>query len=301
MRILLVGAVVFLAAWFTLLRPKAAEVPPPTTTTPTTTTATAPPATKPKAAATTAPDAKPADAAAIPAEALAKLPSDVARALEARKVLVLGVIADGAKPWRPLADDDRYVRNALRKVNRYDGSVFVKTVPLAKLSGYGSLVNDLNVKQTPSVVVIDRNLKGHVLTGFVDRVAINQVIADARADSISPNISDDYLRWANELCGNYESRVNRWSAPTIPGTKAEVASMKRLSKIVRDYRHGIARKAAPAEWRALKSHWVRVMTMRSNFLDDAVKAWDKKDAAALAAAARCVRLARRAQARPPLQ
>ena len=42
MRILLVGAVVFLAAWFTLLRPKAAEVPPATTTTPTTTTATAP-------------------------------------------------------------------------------------------------------------------------------------------------------------------------------------------------------------------------------------------------------------------
>ena len=216
-------------------------------------------------------------------------------------MLVLGVIADGAKPWRPLADDDRYVRNALRKVNRYDGSVFVKTVPLAKLSGYGSLVNDLNVKQTPSVVVIDRNLKGHVLTGFVDRVAINQVIADARADSISPNISDDYLRWANELCGNYESRVNRWSAPTIPGTKAEVASMKRLSKIVRDYRHGIARKAAPAEWRVAQvalgaghDHALELLRRRRQGVG-------QERCGRARRRRRCVRLARRAQARPPLQ
>ena len=33
-----------------------------------------------------------------------------------------------------------------------------------------------------------------MLTGYVDRIAINQVIADARADSISPKISDSYLR-----------------------------------------------------------------------------------------------------------
>ena len=36
----------------------------------------------------------------------------------------------------------------------------------------------------PSVVVIDRDLKGTVLTGYVDRIAINQAIADARRDSI---------------------------------------------------------------------------------------------------------------------
>ena len=155
MRILLVGAVVFLAAWFTLLRPKAAEVPPATTTTPTTTTdGTGHDARRDeaedRAATTTAPDPKPADAPAIPAEALAKLPKDVARALTAKKTLVLGVIADGATDYRPLADDDRYVRNALRDVNRYDGDVFVKTVPLAKLSGYGAMVNDLDVNQTPS-------------------------------------------------------------------------------------------------------------------------------------------------------
>ena len=40
-----------------------------------------------------------------------------------------------------------------------------------KLSTYGALVNDLDVKQSPTVVVIDRNLKGtRRSTGYVDRI-----------------------------------------------------------------------------------------------------------------------------------
>ena len=190
-------------------------------------TATATPATG--TATTSAPDVKaePAAAAAIPAEALAKYPKDVARALKARKVLVLGVLSEDAKPWRPLADDDRYVRNYLKHVNRYDGQVFVKPVGLDKLSTYGTLVNDLGVTQSPSVVVIDRNLKGTVLTGYVDRVAINQVIADARRDSISPNITDAYLRKANALCGHLETRSSAGRTRRSEVARPAVASYKR--------------------------------------------------------------------------
>ena len=133
-------------------------------------------------------------AATIPAEALAKLPKAVAAALEARKVVVLGVFADEAKPWRPMSDDDRYTRNALRDANRYDGGVFIKNVGITQLSTYGPLVNDLHVNQSPSVVVIDGNLKGRVLTGYVDRISINQVIADARDAGTEPDISDPFLR-----------------------------------------------------------------------------------------------------------
>ena len=284
-RIVLVVAVVFLAAWFTVLRPKseAPAVPPPaasTTTTPSSGLAraaehakqaakraagTASPTatTKPGVAAAAAPAAKPEIVpVAIPAAALATLPKDVARALEARHVLVLGVLADRATAWRPLADDDRSVRNALRHVNRYDGHVLVKPVPLARLSVYGSLVNDLGVRQSPSVVVIDRDLKGTVLTGYVDRVAINQAIADARRASIRPNLQDAYLRRANGLCGRYELRMTRWSRATVRGKKASHAALERKLKIVRDYRHGIERLPAPARWRDLKRDWVHVMTMR---------------------------------------
>ena len=196
MRILLIGAVVFLAAWFTLLSPKAAETCRPPTTDhdrharPATTTA-----------ATRRPKPGHRDrrrarseagrrAAAIPAEALAKLPKDVAKRAEASKTLVLGVFADDATDYRPLADDDRYVRNALRDVNRYDGEVFVKTVPASQaLQATARWSTTSASTSRPSVVVIDRNLKGRVLTGYVDRIAINQVIADARARLASPRAS----------------------------------------------------------------------------------------------------------------
>ena len=282
MRILLVGAVVFLAAWFTLLRPKAAEVPPPTTTTTATTPATtnADPATKAGTATTTAPDPKPAEVAAIPDEALAKLPKDVAEALTAKKTLVLGVIADGETDYRPLADDDRYVRNALRDVNRYDGEVFVKTVKASNLSRYGSMVNDLNVKQTPSVVVIDRELKGRVLTGYVDRIAINQVIADARADSISPKIANAYLRDFNALCGQYETRINRSSYPTIRGKRPLASSYLRFAKVHRTYADKTAALKAPAKFRGLEKRWVALLEkeeQRAKALAKAAKTSTKAD------------------------
>ena len=274
MRILLVGAVVFLAAWFTVLRPKPVEVPPVTTTTTTTTTAPAATTSKTEKATTSAPDSKPSRAAvpAIPAAALKKLPKDVASALETRKVLVLGVLADDAKPWRSLADDDRAVREALEDVNRYDGHVFVKSVPLRKLSGYGALVNDLGVNQTPSVVVIDRNLKGQVITGYADTVTINQVIADARRDSIEPDIKDPYLQKMNALCGHYETRNSRWSFPTVRGQKPLTAAYERAETYMRGYRRQIARTSAPAKFKSLKALWLKGMDADVKRVEALVKA-----------------------------
>jgi hypothetical protein len=294
-RILLIGAVVFLAAWFTLLRPKTAEVPPLTTSTTTTTpVTTATPQTglgkavdaakkaagQPAATATAAPStASKADpkaqtpaVTAIPAAALAKLPKDVATALEKRHVLVLAVLADGAKPWRPLADDERYVRDAVRKVNRYDGQVLVKQVPAGKLSTYGSLVNDLDVNQTPSIVVIDRNLKGRVLTGYVDRIAINQVISDAHRAGTEPDISNEYLRQVNAFCGHYNLRADRWSFPTVRGKKPLTASYRRAVSQIRQYRRALVRMKTPASYRPLKKQMLKVLATAERRAEALVKA-----------------------------
>jgi hypothetical protein len=275
-RILLIGAVVFLAAWFTILKPKPAEVPPLTTSTTTDepVSAAGKAVDKAKAAAgqktesapadtgaatktTPAPAPQAAPATAIPAEALAKLPKDVAAALEARKVLVLGVFADEAKRWRPMSDDDRYTRNALRDANRYDGGVFVKNVSINRLSTYGPLVNDLHVNQSPSVVVIDGNLQGRVLTGYVDRISINQVIADARDASFEPDITDPFLRDLNVVCTRSEVLETRWSGPTIPGKKARLAALDRLIDLAADSRRAVARLDAPAKWRGLQAETVK--------------------------------------------
>jgi hypothetical protein len=302
-RILLIGAVVFLAAWFTVLSPKPESVE--TTSTPATTTkpqtafgkavekakavAGQDDKTKTEAPATaTAPTTKPETpaVAAIPPKALAKLPKPVAKAIKAHKVVVLGVFEDNAKPWRPLADDDRYTRNALRKANRYDGDVFVKQVGVTDLVNYGPLVNDLEVHQSPSVVVIDRHLKGTVLTGYSDRVAINQVIADARDASIEPDIKDAYLRKLNDICGRYEVRTSRWSLPTIPGKRNALASLDRLLGIGDRYIAAVASVPAPGKWRSLKADTLSVMKNDLGTAKEMRKSYTAGDAPAALAALR---------------
>jgi hypothetical protein len=278
-RILLAGAIIFMAAWFTVLHPKAATVDPPAPVS-TPSTALGGAVAKAKGAAATTESASKAHngepqtqtesgsaaktqtatsgaqaatpAVAIPANVLAQLPHDVAKSLKQHDTIVLGVIADGATPLRPLADDDRYVRQALRKVNHYDGEVLVKTVPVGALSRYAPLVGDLQINQTPTVVVVDGDLKGRVLTGYVDKIAVNQAIADARRDSIHPLISDTYLRKLNTVCAQYFTSVDRWSLPTIPGKQARNAAMARRTAIATRYHDAVAGIAAPARWRGLK-------------------------------------------------
>ncbi|HET6549186.1 MAG TPA: hypothetical protein VFG79_12045 [Solirubrobacter sp.] len=304
-RILLVGAVVFLAAWFTVLSPKPASVETTSTPAPTTKPETAfgKAVEKAKAVAgqddkttteapatATAPTTKPETpaAAAIPPKALAKLPKPVAKAIKAHKVVVLGVFEDNGKPWRPLADDDRYTRNALRKANRYDGEVFVKQVGVTDLVDYGPLVNDLDVHQSPSIVVIDRNLKGAVLTGYSDRVAINQVIADARDASIEPDIKDAYLRKLNDLCGHYKVRTSRWSRPTIPGKRAELAALDRLLRVGDTYIAAVAAVPAPARWRSLKAETLSVLKNDVSTATAMRNAYNAGDAAAFSKAYRAL-------------
>jgi hypothetical protein len=312
MRILLAGAVVFLAVWFTLLRPKASEDTSATTTTPAGNVNTGQPAqseagkivekaktaateaegaakaaageattdatkTTPGTATTTTPDAN-AATAAIPAKQLEDLPKDVAKAVTGHKVMVLAVLADKGKHWRPMSDEDRYVRNTLKKVNRYDGDVFVKQVPLAKIDSYGVLVNDLDINQTPSVVVVDAKLKANVLAGYLDRVSINQAIADARADSITPLITDSYLKSANKVCANFTVSMDRWSNPTVHGRKAFIAAMKRQATELRNYRIAVRRLAAPKKWRGLRKQWLKWLAVEQTRVDKALKAAKKSKA-----------------------
>ncbi len=94
----------------------------------------------------------------------------------------------------------------------------VKRVALDKLSTYGSLVNDLGVSQSPSVVVIDRDLKGTVLTGYVDTVAINQVIADARHEQHPPERHGRLPARRQRAAARDSTRAStRWSHPTVAG------------------------------------------------------------------------------------
>jgi len=319
-RILLVGAVVFLAAWFTVLKPKETVIPPsPAASAP----APAASSAKPKAgakskagsfratakagaataekdalgaanagieddapapaaaapSATSATSAAPSATAARPARpavapvpdaAVAKLPRDVREGLKERKVVVLGVLSTETKPWRQMADDDRAVRSALRDVNRYGGNVVVENVTIGSLVKYDGMLEALKVTQSPTVVVIDRERKAVALTGYLDRLSINQAIADARRFSTTVRIKDSYLAKLNRVCGHYDMRVGRFSLPTVRG--GERAGLARLVELNGSYRASIARVAAPARWRGLRAQMLGVLDRNARFNRQLMKA-----------------------------
>jgi hypothetical protein len=213
-RILLVCAVAFLAAWMLFLRPStdagAPAAEPPAATTPveaggeqadslagkaveqandataatdarveriadgTETAADASSAANATATQGAAP-AGAAPAAAKPAgKAVANggLPLRVLKAIGDRKVVVLLF-------WSPKSADDKAVRKALAGIDRHDGKVLAHAAHLKRIARYSQITRGANVEQSPTVLVIDRKMKVEPLVGYVDRVTIDQAVADA--------------------------------------------------------------------------------------------------------------------------
>jgi hypothetical protein len=130
------------------------------------------------AAATTTEAAKPtaagdADKAAATAKADA-LPLPVAKAVAAKKVLVLLF-------WNPKASDDRAVQKAVKSLPTHKGKVVVQIADVKDIARYAPITRGVEVTQSPSVVVVDRELKGNLLVGYNDRQTIDQAVVDALA------------------------------------------------------------------------------------------------------------------------
>jgi hypothetical protein len=305
-RIVLVAAVAFLAAWMFFLRPKAEEVPPPApaastavakqpgntaqsgpgkvvqaaenaaATAGTAAKASAGEATSTPAATTAAPTtakapaAKPAVSAAqklgVDATALNSLPRDVRAAIVARKIVVLGF-------FNPEASDDRATKKQLEKVWKFHGRVAVHAAPISAVQRYQVITRGVDVSQSPSIVVIDRNRKAQLLAGFVDHIQVEQAIVDAMRRSGMAVVKTHYLRQVNALCGTY---VDNLFVSTEPGTGATIRSYLRDNKRVAGrFTARLRALSAPAGYRSFKSGIVgdlHVVTGYLAALDAAVKA-----------------------------
>ncbi len=215
-RILLVCAVAFMAAWMLFLRPKA-EVAAPAAVTAT-------PATTPPVAAggekadglagkavekanetTAAQDARAEELAGGTGSAAAPsiisatppaegppsakpgkltdevaeaggLPLRVLRALGDKKVVVLLF-------WSPKAAEDKAVRRSLTGIDRHKGKVLAHATHVRKIAAYGQITRAADVEQSPTIVVVDSDRKVETLVGYVDRVTINQAVTDALRNS----------------------------------------------------------------------------------------------------------------------
>jgi hypothetical protein len=105
------------------------------------------------------------------------MPRDVARALNAHKIVVLFF-------YEPAASDDQATRAAVRAVRQaarpgsgISVALFQNTV--AHISDYRRVVGSLGISQSPAMVVIDRSRKAELLQGYLDSGTIRQTVRDA--------------------------------------------------------------------------------------------------------------------------
>lgn len=269
-RIVLVCAIAFMAAWMLFLRPKT-----PASTPSATPAATAPgvkglgsavdkanaaaatqeasdaavqdatggqPATKaPATSSVTA--AKGAAASAAKGDSSAgNLPLPILKAVAKQKVLVLLF-------WNPKSADDRMVHRAVAKVDRWGGDVFVRSANIKSISKYGRITRGADVEQSPTVVVVDRKLKAESLVGYVDTQSIDQAVVDALRASGSL-IKAPYLRKVNDLCGRTGSIS---LAVADPNNAAQVpAYMAGQRRVIGRLSTRFAAIKAPARFRSFK-------------------------------------------------
>jgi hypothetical protein len=81
--------------------------------------------------------------------------------------------------WSPRSIDDQQVRKALRGIDRHDGKVMAHATHIKRIASYQQITRGAEVEQSPTIVVIDRNRTVQTLVGFVDRTTIDQAVTDA--------------------------------------------------------------------------------------------------------------------------
>jgi hypothetical protein len=173
------------------------------------------------------------------------VPKPVRQALRKDKVLVLLF-------WNGKSVDDKAVREALHDVNRWDGRVAVEVASIKKISKYGRIARGVDVEQSPTIVVADRNGRADTLVGFVDTTTIDQAVVDALRNSTGL-FTSAYLKAVERVCR--ENGRARASIPNFYGSTPRKADA-RLAAVDRSFDRLIADfKAveAPKKWRAFRS------------------------------------------------
>jgi hypothetical protein len=243
-RILLVAAVAFLAAYMLFLRPKEEVVPPAETTSAPNTQTADPAVTGPGKAVEAAQDAvaaangetAAAEGAAAAEEAAAPGATGAATTTEGAKDLK-GVPAKVRKAirqgdvvvllfWNRKGADDRDVRRSLRKVDTWDGRVVTQAAPLNAISRYGRIARGVDVNQSPTVVVVDPELHAETIVGYTDTETIDQMVVDALKNTTGL-FTSAYLRKVDAVCARYTNSI--FTAP-LPDTPAEFAAWGKTFK-----------------------------------------------------------------------
>jgi hypothetical protein len=176
---LLVATVAFFAVWTVALKPSSSSGPASSSSSP------APAASQPKAAAPAHADASHASASAAKAQPAAKpavkhtvspqqRQTVIEHGLNHHKVLAILF-------FNPAAADDRAVKHELDEIPARGGKVVKLAVPLSELTRYPVITNQVQVTESPTLVLIDGQRKADLLTGYLDQLELSQRVSDAVA------------------------------------------------------------------------------------------------------------------------
>ena len=183
---LLVATIAFFAVWTVALRPSSSGGPVAGSSKP------APAASKPAAAAPAHAAASHASASTSATATSATKAKPVAKAAVKHTVTAQqrqSVIANGLSHhkvvailfFNPAAADDRAVKHELDEVPVRSGKVVKLAVPLSELTRYPVITNQVQVTESPTLVLIDGQRKADMLTGFLDQLELSQRVSDALA------------------------------------------------------------------------------------------------------------------------
>jgi hypothetical protein len=123
--------------------------------------------------------------------------------------------------------------------------VFVKTLPVKRVSRFGTIMRGADVTQTPSVVIVDFALSATTLDGWVDTATVDQAVVDAIRAS-GRLYTDDYLRAVAHECAETFPDMRRLE----PASGREYSrSIGQLGTLTTQIQAGIAGLSTPKKWR----------------------------------------------------
>jgi len=180
---LLVATIAFFAVWTVALKPSSSSDPASSSSSP------APAASQPKAAAPAHADASHASASASASAAKAHPAAKPAVKHTVSPQQRQTVIENGLNHhkvlailfFNPAAADDRAVKHELDEIPARGGKVVKLAVPLSELTRYPVITNQVQVTESPTLVLIDGQRKADLLTGYLDQLELSQRVSDAVA------------------------------------------------------------------------------------------------------------------------
>ncbi|MGH2855209.1 MAG: hypothetical protein ACRDLF_13565 [Solirubrobacteraceae bacterium] len=120
------------------------------------------------------PRAQGGSAAAAPSNSAPAMQAIVAGELKQGKVVLLLF-------WNPRSTDDAAVERQVRAATHKLGhGVAVHTARAKQVNAFGSITRNIQVYQTPTLLIVNPKLQVTTLTGYTDAYAIEQAVAEAR-------------------------------------------------------------------------------------------------------------------------